>query len=265
MHIFSQPVIDGADAMDLKSLREEAIAETARVFWDTRGFVPDEESEEWEAEYRRQFELAKRRHAEKAARPAAAAAAPASAETRRIALPELTGAPAEQRWAATLRSDRLKELSSPELREWVAASWTTAKSWIDTRDRPAASFLRQVEAQYAEHRRKMEAEAVAAAAARQAEAAAAGSVHQQVRQAGITAQGLIDLVDVSARIAAAPIRDKLAELAAGGRTLRVFETTDPGVLMVLEKSDAGRADYAIERDDGLVADLKLFARSLAIP
>ncbi len=52
------------EAMDLKLVREEAIEGTTRFFWDNRGFVPNEDSEEWEAEYRRQFELAKARHAD---------------------------------------------------------------------------------------------------------------------------------------------------------------------------------------------------------
>ena len=43
--------------------------------------------------------------------------------------------------------------------------------------------------------------------------------------------------------------------------MRVFETSDPAVLMVLEKAEAGRTDYGIERDEGLVADLRLFARA----
>ena len=45
--------------MDLKAVREEAIEATTRSFWDKSGFVPDEDSEEWEEEYRRQFEQAK--------------------------------------------------------------------------------------------------------------------------------------------------------------------------------------------------------------
>ena len=49
--------------MDLKAVREEAIEATTRAFWDKNGFVPDEDSDEWEEEYRRQFEQAKRRHA----------------------------------------------------------------------------------------------------------------------------------------------------------------------------------------------------------
>ncbi len=50
--------------MDLKLVREEAIEGTNRAFSGTsRGSCPTEDSEEWEAEYRRQFELAKKRHA----------------------------------------------------------------------------------------------------------------------------------------------------------------------------------------------------------
>ena len=57
------------------------------------------------------------------------------------------------------------------------------------------------------------------------------------------------------------IQAKLAELDSNGRNLRVFETGDPAVLMVLEKTETERGEYGIERDEGLVADLKLFARA----
>ena len=43
--------------------------------------------------------------------------------------------------------------------------------------------------------------------------------------------------------------------------MRVYETSDPNLLLV--KESAARCsldDYAIERDEGLVADLKLFGR-----
>ena len=53
----------------------------------------------------------------------------------------------------------------------------------------------------------------------------------------------------------------MAELDCGTRNLRVFETDDPAVLMVLEKAGSGRDEYGIERDEGLVADLRLFARA----
>jgi hypothetical protein len=50
-------------------------------------------------------------------------------------------------------------------------------------------------------------------------------------------------------------------LEVGKRNLRIFETSDANVLAVIEKSEAGRSQYAIERDDGLVADLRLFAEA----
>src|SRR3984893_7578602 len=50
--------------MDLTAVREEGIEATTGCFWDKSGFVPDEHSEEWEDDYRRQFEQAKERHAE---------------------------------------------------------------------------------------------------------------------------------------------------------------------------------------------------------
>src|SRR6516164_9050238 len=65
--------------MDLKSVKEEAIEAATRALWEKSGLVPDQDSEEWEGEYRRQFELAKKRHATKppdAARPAVVDAPP---------------------------------------------------------------------------------------------------------------------------------------------------------------------------------------------
>jgi hypothetical protein len=83
----------------------------------------------------------------------------------------------------------------------------------------------------------------------------------KVKAAGISARGLMDLVDVSPRVKTAPISAKLAELHADARHLRVFETTNSAALLILESGTAGRSEYAIERDDGLVADLKLFAQT----
>ncbi len=95
----------------------------------------------------------------------------------------------------------------------------------------------------------------------QVKAAAAEALQAEIDAAGITVEGLIELIDVCDRLPAAPIKGKLAELEFGGRNLRVFETSDPAVLMVLEKAEAARSDYGIERDEGLVADLRLFARA----
>ena len=42
--------------------------------------------------------------------------------------------------------------------------------------------------------------------------------------------------------------------------MRIYETSDPNLLLVKEKrGPLPLDDYAIERDEGLAADLKLFA------
>ncbi len=61
----------------------------------------------------------------------------------------------------------------------------------------------------------------------------------------------------------APLTDKLADLAGVDRNLRIFATADPKTLLVKEKNLTGSHDYGIERDEGLVADLKLFASAPA--
>jgi len=249
--------------MDLKLVREEAIEATTRFFWDRSGFVPDQDSEEWEDEYRRQFELTKKRHATQ--RPADAqpivASPPLDEESGWAAL---NGPPTQIRWAAALRADRLKEIRDPGIRRWLATTWTRSKSWIDTSTLPTGIFLKRIEPHYAEYRRQSEERARLRAAERQAEAEAAGEIRRQIEEAGITVEGLIELIDIAERLPVLPIKAKLAELASDGRNLRVFETDDLAVLMVLEKADAGRSDYGIERDEGLVADLRLYARALEL-
>ena len=249
--------------MDLKAVREQAIEATTRSFWDKSGFVPDEDSEEWEEEYRRQFEEARKRHAAGGAnqvKPVAAAAAPPEEEPGWAVL---TGAPTQIRWAASLRADRLHEIRDPGIRQWLATTWTKSKSWIDTSSLPTDIFMKRIEPHYAEYRRQADERARLLAAERQAETAAADELRRQIEEAGITVEGLIELVDIAERLPVLPIKAKLAELASDGRNLRVFETDDPAALMVLEKAEAGRSDYAIERDEGLVADLRLYARAFA--
>lgn len=250
--------------MDLKLVREEAIEGTTRYFWDNRGFVPGEDSEEWEAEYRRQFELAKARHANGGASVVSSAAAPAAAPEEPINATELTGAPTQIRWAASLRADRLREIRDPGIRDWLATTWTRAKSWIDTQDLPTPVFLQRVAPHYRDYRAKADEEARLETQTRRAQQAVADEVRQQVETAGITAAGLIELIDICDRLPAVPIKAKLAELDHDGRNLRVFETDDPAFLMVLEKDKSGRSDYAIERDEGLFADLALFMRAMAL-
>ena len=131
--------------MDLRVVREEAIEATTRAFWDRNGFVPDEDSDEWEAEYRRQFEQAKKRHATgQAAKVEPGRAASAAPEEDGWAV--LTGAPTQIRWAAALRADRLREIKDPGIRHWLATTWTKAKSWIDTREMPTPTFLQRIAA-----------------------------------------------------------------------------------------------------------------------
>ena len=251
--------------MDLKLVREEAIEATTRFFWDNRGVVPSDDSDEWEAEYRRQFELAKTRHANSGA---------AAGDGRRTApsptsaagpsnWAELSGPPTQVRWAAALRADRIREIRDPGVRDWLATTWTKAKGWIDTRELPTPVFLERVAPHYREYRKKADEEARVRAQERWVRDAASDELHRQVEAAGITAAGLIELVDICERLPAVPLKGKLAELDHEYRNLRIFETDDPAFLMVLEKGRTGRDEYAIEHDEGLVADLALWMRAMA--
>jgi hypothetical protein len=242
--------------MDLKSVREEAIEATNRFFVDQQGFVPDEDSEEWEREYRRQFERVKARYATE--RPKPASAAPAARP-----LPELFGTPEQKRWAAAIRADRLGEIDDPQIRAWLARDWTRARAWIDTRELSPETFRARAAVWYADHSRQMAEKEKAASAERQSEAAAAAALQAEIAAAGITPAGLVELVDASERTEPAPIKNKLAEVAVDGRTLRLYETANPAALLVKEKNREGNSEYGIERDEGLVADLKLYARAAA--
>jgi hypothetical protein len=259
-----KPATTKAEAMDLKLVREQAIEATTRAFWDKSGFVPDQDSEEWEAEYRRQFELAKARQANGEAAPAGprAAAVPAAAPAVDPAkLAPLTGEPTQIRWAASLRNDRLREIRDPGVRDWLGSTWTRAKSWIDTRELATPVFLQRISPHYRHYREEAEEKARLRAREREARDVEAAAIRKEVEEAGITMDGLIELIDVCDRLAAVPLKTKLAELDHDGRNLRIFETDDPALLMVLEKDKTGRSDYAIERDEGLVADLTLFMRA----
>jgi hypothetical protein len=246
--------------MDLKLVREEAIEATNRAFWDKDGFVPNEDSDEWEDEYRRQFERAKKRHATErpASTPPIVAAAPPDEEPGWAAL---TGPPTQIRWAAALRVDRLKEIRDSGMRDWLATTWTKSKSWIDTNGLPTAIFLQRIEPHYKQYCRQTDEQARQLAAERQAKAAAAEEICRQLKEAAITVEGLIELIDIADRLPVLPIKAKLVELATAERNLRIFETEDPAALMVLEKAETGRGEYGIERDQGLVADLRLYARA----
>jgi hypothetical protein len=261
--------------MDLKPVRERAIEATTRFFWETRGVVPDEDSDEWEAEYRRQFVRARDGAARGGAAGAAAgtaarAAPPVAAEPEEVPPAEhpgwaaLSGAPTQIRWAMALRAERIEAIRDPAVRHWLATTWTRAKSWIDTKDLPTPVFLDRIRPHFAEYRKAEDEKARAAAAEREAETAAAAALRRQLDQSGISVEGLVELIDIAERLPALPIAAKLADLDAGERHLRVFETADPLVLMVLERTADGRSGYGIERDDGLVADLVLFVRARSL-
>ena len=165
--------------MDLKLVREEAIEATNRAFWDRSGFVPDEDSDEWEDEYRRQFDLVKKRHATDPpadTRPIVAVAPP----EEEPGWAALTGPPTQIRWAAALRADRMKEIRDPGIREWLATTWTRSKSWIDTSSLPTATFLQRIQPHYVQHRRQADERARLLAAEQQAKAAAADEIRRQI-------------------------------------------------------------------------------------
>jgi hypothetical protein len=244
--------------MDLNVLREAAIEATARALYDRDGEVPSEDSEEWEEEYRRQFAALKERLGNEPVAPPRPAAA--SAEQH---WPELSGTPEQKRWAATIRDERLREIASPPFRAFLARTWTRAKVWVDTRDVPTAVLIQRLRPQFDEYRQKAAEAAKAKAAEAQRQAAEAAAYRQRLDEAGITPEGLVELVDASERFDdPAAITSKLAEIAIEGRHLRIFETSDPNLLLVKEKQGPVQLrDYAIERDEGLVADLRLYAQA----
>jgi hypothetical protein len=243
--------------MDLNALREAAIEATARALYEKNGILPSEDSEEWEAEYRRQFTLLKERVAVEPAAPSHPAA-PAAGR----GLPELSGTPEQKRWAASIREDRLREIASEPFRTWLVRAWTRARLWIDTREVPSAVLMQRLTPQFEEGRKQAADAAKARAAERQRRAEAEAAYRRRLDEAGITPEGLVELIDASERFDPAPIAAKLAEIAVEGRHLRIYETADPNLLLVKEKKGPlAVPDYAIERDEGLVGDLKLFAEA----
>jgi hypothetical protein len=248
--------------MDLNALREAAIEATARALYDKLGVVPSDDSDEWEEEYRRQF-AALRHRLGTDLKTAAATARPAAAPAIDLNLPELRGSLEEQRWGASIREERLRGIPSEAVRLFLAQNWPRAKQWIDTRDVPTQTLLQRLKPQYDDWRQKR----MDAAAARKADAAKkaaeAAAYKRRLNEAGITPEGLVELIDASDRFEdPTVIAAKLAEVDVEGRHLRIYETTDPNLLLVKEKKGPLQLpDYAIERDEGLVADLRLFAQA----
>ena len=241
--------------MDLSQLKEAAIAATAEALQRRFDVLPDEDSDEWEEEYRRQFALAKQRYGVTAVTVARPAAGPAPQ------LPELTGEREQVHWGEQVRAERMREVADAARRTWMARTWTRAKVWVDTRDVPIATLLQRTQAQYDEYRRQQAEQQKARAVESQQKAAAVAAHQAALQKAGITEAGLIELVDASERTESAKLGEKLADLNGIDRHLRIFATADPNVLLVKEKNLKGSFDYGIERDEGLVGDLKLFAQT----
>jgi hypothetical protein len=145
----------------------------------------------------------------------------------------------------------------------MGKTWLRAKVWVDTRDVPIATLLQRTQAQYDDWRRQQTVQKTAQGAAAQQKAAAIAAYQAKLQKAGISEEGLVELIDASERAKPAALGEKLAELKGVDRHLRVFATSDPNALLVKEKNLKGNFDYGIERDDGLVADLKLFASAPA--
>ena len=242
--------------MDLSQLKEVAIEATARALREKFDVVPSEESDEWEDEYRRQFALAKQRYGVGTPTVARPAAGPA------LQLPNLTGTNPEQiHWGEQVRAERLREVTNPAVRTWMAKTWTRAKVWVDTREVPIATLLQRTQPQYEAYRRQQAEQQKAQTAAAQAKAAAIAAHQAKLQKAGITEAGLVEMIDASERVSPAALTEKLAELSGVDRHLRIFATADPATLLVKEKNLTGQHDYCIERDEGLVADLKLFSEA----
>jgi hypothetical protein len=241
--------------MDLSQLKEAAIEATTRALQQKFDVMPSEDSDEWEDEYRRQFVLAKQRFGVGTPTVTHAAAGPV------LQLPELTGDREQVHWGEQVRAERLREIANPPMRAWMAKTWTRAKVWVDTRDVPIATLLERQRPQYEEYRRQTEARQQAQSAAAREKAAAVAAYQAMLQKAGISEAGLIELVDASERTKPVALTEKLGDLTGVDRHLRVFATADPAVLLVKEKNLQGQHDYGIERDEGLVGDLKLFMQA----
>jgi hypothetical protein len=249
--------------MDLNALREAAIEATARALYDKLGIVPSDDSDEWEEEYRRQFAALKQRLGADAVAPSPARPLADSAASNDRQWPELSGTPEQKRWASAIRSERMGEIPNERFRQFLARTWTRAKVWVDTRDVPTATLLQRLKPQFDEYRQKAAEAARVKSAAAQQKAAEAAAHRKKLVDAGITPEGLVELIDASERFAdPVTLAAKLAEISVEMRHLRVFETSNPNLLLVKEKKGPLQLpDYAIERDEGLVEDLKLFAQA----
>ena len=138
--------------MDLNTLREAVIEATARALDKRLGYVPSDDSDEWEEEYRRQFAALKQRYGGDLRPAAPRPAAPAGRATP--SWPKLTGTPEQKRFAATIRAERMDQIPSEPFRVFLAKTWTRAKQWVDTREVPTAVLVQRLRPQFEEYRKQ---------------------------------------------------------------------------------------------------------------
>jgi hypothetical protein len=199
--------------MDLSALREAAIEAANRALYEKHGFVPSEESDEWEDEYRRQFVALKQRYGSQVTVPQR----PAAAAAPQRQLPELRGTLEEQRWGASIREERLREIPSEAVRVFWVQLWPRAKQWVDTRDVPTQTLLQRLKPQYDEYRKKQAEAAVAHKTEAQKKAAEVAAYQRKLQEAGITPEGLVELVDASDRFEPAPTSRSRTATCASSR------------------------------------------------
>ena len=221
--------------MDLNTLREAAIEATARALDARLGYVPSDDSDEWEDEYRRQFAALKQRHGGDL-RPAAPRPAARPARPRRSqagpSCPARRSRSAVRRRSATSGCARSRASRSASFSRELGRAPSNGSIRATS---PTAVLVARLRPQFEEFRRQQEEAARARAAAATQKAAELAAYQQRLKQAGVTPDGLVELIDASERFDPAPLAAKLAEIAVEGRHLRVYETSDPNLLLVKEK------------------------------
>ena len=157
----------------------------------------------------------------------------------------------------------MHEIPSEPFRVWLGQAWTRAKVWVDTRDVPTAVLLQRLRPQFDEYRKKAAEAAKVRNAEAQKKAAEVAAYQQKLKDARITPEGLVEMVDASDRFDPAPLAAKLAEIDCRGPAPAGVrdERPEPAAGQGKEGARCRSPDYAIERDEGLVADLKLFAQA----
>ncbi len=87
------------------------------------------------------------------------------------------------------------QIASEPFRAFLARTWTRAKQWIDTSDVPASVLVQRLRPQFEEYRRQLAEAAQRRAAESKKTAAELAAYQQRLKDAGITPEGLVELID----------------------------------------------------------------------